>query len=295
MKSDLENRITALAACQHGVVTRRQLIELGLSRSAVYRRRDSGQLHLLHRGVYLVGPLLPPGALELAAVLASGPGSVVSHCRAASLWGPRPTRTAASGRRGSGAGLAWYARAAGSPCAGTAWHAGGAGSGHAAAKPVAGSEPVDVTVVRAHGGHRPGIRRHLADRLGDEEWTILDGIPVTTPTRTLVDLASMVGTRELEEAVARAEREGLLDREGLSASLARHRRRRGTTALRAVLEAEGGPALTRSEGDRRKDAWLLAAGIHVLRLSWRQITHEAMATAVQIGQALARAAAGRPG
>ena len=45
----------------------------------------------------------------------------------------------------------------------------------------------------------------------------------------------------------------------------------------------------RFEGDRRKDAELLAAGITVLRLTWRQITQEPLATAVQLGQALARA------
>ena len=45
----------------------------------------------------------------------------------------------------------------------------------------------------------------------------------------------------------------------------------------------------RFEGDRRRDSWLLARGIKVIRLSWRQITDEAVATAVQVGQALTRA------
>ena len=45
----------------------------------------------------------------------------------------------------------------------------------------------------------------------------------------------------------------------------------------------------RFEGDRRKDAWLLARGVKVIRLSWRQIVHEAMGTAVLVGQALALA------
>jgi very-short-patch-repair endonuclease len=48
-------------------------------------------------------------------------------------------------------------------------------------------------------------------------------------------------------------------------------------------------SLRRFESDRRRDAWLLAAGIKVVRLSWRQITDEALATVVQVGQALARA------
>jgi very-short-patch-repair endonuclease len=45
----------------------------------------------------------------------------------------------------------------------------------------------------------------------------------------------------------------------------------------------------RFENDRRKDAWLRARGITVLRLSWRQLTEEAVATAVQLGQALVHA------
>ncbi len=45
----------------------------------------------------------------------------------------------------------------------------------------------------------------------------------------------------------------------------------------------------RFEGDRRRDSWLLAHGIQVIRLSWRQITDDAVATAVQVGQALTRA------
>ncbi len=42
------------------------------------------------------------------------------------------------------------------------------------------------------------------------------------------------------------------------------------------------------EGDRRKDAQLVAGGLTVLRLSWRQITHEPMATLAQLAQTLAR-------
>jgi very-short-patch-repair endonuclease len=50
----------------------------------------------LHRGVYLVGlPVAPMHAAELAALLACGPGSVVSHRSAARLWG-MATRAARS-------------------------------------------------------------------------------------------------------------------------------------------------------------------------------------------------------
>lgn len=62
-----------LAARQHGVLTRQQLAGAGVSKGTIDRRLESGQLKPIHRGVYLVGPVLPPFALEMAACLACGP------------------------------------------------------------------------------------------------------------------------------------------------------------------------------------------------------------------------------
>jgi very-short-patch-repair endonuclease len=42
------------------------------------------------------------------------------------------------------------------------------------------------------------------------------------------------------------------------------------------------------ESDRRRDADLLAAGVRVMRLTWRQIVEEPEALLVRLGQALAR-------
>lgn len=84
-----------LAARQHGVVALSQLRELGLSASAVRSRVAAGRLHPLHRGVYAVGhPLVTMEGRWLAAVLACGPGAVLSHRSAAALWGLRPTARA---------------------------------------------------------------------------------------------------------------------------------------------------------------------------------------------------------
>jgi len=71
------------------VVSIRQLErQLGYSRKAVQREVASGRLHLLHRGVYAVGHrLLPAHGRCLAAVLACGPGALLSHRSAAWLWG----------------------------------------------------------------------------------------------------------------------------------------------------------------------------------------------------------------
>ena len=85
-----------LAGRQHGVVARRQLLELGIGRRAIARRLEARRLHPLHRGVYAVGHRdLSRRGWWMAAVLACGPGAVLSHRSAAALWGIRegsPTR-----------------------------------------------------------------------------------------------------------------------------------------------------------------------------------------------------------
>jgi very-short-patch-repair endonuclease len=48
------------------------------------------------------------------------------------------------------------------------------------------------------------------------------------------------------------------------------------------------------ERDRRRDARLAAAGIRVMRVTWRQLTREREALLVQLGRALAVGGSGRP-
>jgi very-short-patch-repair endonuclease len=77
-----------LARRQHGVVSRRQLLDSGLSRRAIQHRLARGRLHLVTGGVYAVGrPDLTLHGRWMAAVLACGPGAMLSHCSAAALWG----------------------------------------------------------------------------------------------------------------------------------------------------------------------------------------------------------------
>ncbi len=76
-----------LAARQYGHVTHAQLVQLGLAPRAIARRIQAGRLVVAHKGVYGVGHLpREPIARAAAAVLACGPGAVLSHGSAASLW-----------------------------------------------------------------------------------------------------------------------------------------------------------------------------------------------------------------
>jgi hypothetical protein len=85
--------IRGLAERQHGVVAWRQLIDLGLGKDLIHERLNSDRLVRLHRGVFAVGHgLISQRGRWLAAVLAAGPGAVLSHGSAAALWGFRKSR-----------------------------------------------------------------------------------------------------------------------------------------------------------------------------------------------------------
>jgi hypothetical protein len=77
----------ALAGRQYGVLSLAQAQDLGLSASVVHKRTTSGRLHRIHRGVYALVPaaLLSRHGHLMAAVLAGGPGAVLSHRSAAEL------------------------------------------------------------------------------------------------------------------------------------------------------------------------------------------------------------------
>lgn len=85
-----ELRMAERAACQHGVVARWQLLELGLTRRAIDLRLACGRLHVIHRGVYAVGhQVLTIQGRWMAAVLSYGPSAVLSHTDAATHWNLR--------------------------------------------------------------------------------------------------------------------------------------------------------------------------------------------------------------
>jgi len=86
-QADLDRAITALARGQHATLARQQLVALGFGRHAIDHVIGRGWLRPIHRGVYAVGPArLTAKGRWMAAVLAAGPGAVLSHRSAAALW-----------------------------------------------------------------------------------------------------------------------------------------------------------------------------------------------------------------
>jgi predicted transcriptional regulator of viral defense system len=83
--------VAALFARQWAVAALWQLEPLGLTARAVQSRSERGTLYRLHRGVYALVPphQLKPEGHWIAAVLACGPGAVLSHRSAASVHGLR--------------------------------------------------------------------------------------------------------------------------------------------------------------------------------------------------------------
>jgi very-short-patch-repair endonuclease len=77
-----------LATRQHGILTRKNLLELGYGPRSIEHRLRSGRLHPVYRGVYAVGrPEVSHEGRWMATVLACGRSALLSHRSAAALWG----------------------------------------------------------------------------------------------------------------------------------------------------------------------------------------------------------------
>jgi putative AbiEi antitoxin of type IV toxin-antitoxin system len=186
-----DRRIWALVKRQHGVISHRQLRDLGLGRSSIRWRVNSGRLHPVRRGVYAVGrPEMSPQGRWVAALLACGPGAVLSHSSAAALWG----------FGGELRGL------------------------------------IEVSLPPGRRSRRPGIRAHRRATLGAAEVTEHDGIPVTAPIRTLIDLATRLAPGLLERAVNEADKLERVRADILYASLDDHGGEPGVGRLRRLLD-----------------------------------------------------------
>jgi very-short-patch-repair endonuclease len=98
----------------------------------------------------------------------------------------------------------------------------------------------------------PGVDSHRTV-LPPDEVTVEHGIPVTTPARTLFDLAAVVTEQQLRHALNEAEIRRLASPLSLDALIARHPRRKGTQALKSALDTQRqtGETITKSRLERR--------------------------------------------
>lgn len=121
--------------------------------------------------------------------------------------------------------------------------------------------PIELTVPGRDPGHKSGLPVYRARRLDRRDVRRVRSLPVTSPARTLLDLAGVLPIEALETAVAEARARRLVRDRDLAAQLVRGRGRRGAAALRRLLDQENGPALTRSEAERRLLGLVRAAAL----------------------------------
>jgi very-short-patch-repair endonuclease len=213
-----------LADKQHGVITRQQLLQAGLSSDEIDSRIATGRLHRTWRGVYAVGrPRLTHHGWWMAAVLACGRRSLLSHVSAAALWRIRPMKGDPRAER---------------------------------RRPAV----IHLSVTGSATRLRAGIRVHRRSDLPETDRGSWQGIRVTCPARTLIDLGGMLRAAELEAAVNEADRLGLIDPESLRSAVEDHQGCEGVGALRRLLDRSTF-VLTDSELERRFIRLVRQAGL----------------------------------
>jgi hypothetical protein len=206
-----ELALMELAARQHDVVAHRQLVDLGFGPDAIGYRVRSGRLFRLYEGVYAVGrPRVTRRGRWMAAVLACGPGAVLSYRDAADLWQLLTSNALL----------------------------------------------IDVSAPGRSRNRRPGLRVHRPRRLDPEDVTVVDGIPVTTVARTIVDLAASLSLERLTYIWDAAERRRVFDLRDLQAVRARSNGRRGLRKVDALI-AQARPLPPKSRSRLERDAYEL--------------------------------------
>jgi very-short-patch-repair endonuclease len=184
-----DKMVGGLADRQHGVVGREQLLAAGVGRGAIVRALDAGRLRPVFRGVYAVGHVaLRREGWWMAALLACGEGSALSHRTAAQAWGLTTGPTL----------------------------------------------PIDVTTSTDHGRKHRQITTHRM-LLAPFDALVRDNLRLTTPSRTIVDLAATLRGRALRDVVERAQDLRRFDPNDIRETLARAPRRRGTRRLHDLI------------------------------------------------------------
>jgi very-short-patch-repair endonuclease len=301
-------RIARRAERQHGVVSRAQLRALGLGDGRTAHAVAIGRLHPVFHGVFAVGH---PGVGEqgrmLAAVLASGDGTVVSHGTAAALLGLIdfvPAAVHVIAPRQSGRGIPGIRR-------------------HYVPRPVDG----EVTICDAIPCTNPS--RTIVDLAGGLRGKSLRRVVQTAAMLRLLDLPEIDaildgprrrGSRYLREILIdwralppNARLRSLLEARlfprlaarGLPIPLCNEKLQVGGRRIevdflwpkhRVVVETDGGAShgtIAAFHEDRRRDRDLMLAGYSVLRVTWDQLDNEPEVTLATIAKLLRAASPAR--
>jgi len=122
-------------------------------------------------------------------------------------------------------------------------------------------ESIHVTVPHRHGAAPRGVQVHRTSSLSPAEIRTVQGLPVTSPARTLLDLAGELDRKDLEWAVDEALQRRLSTRDALLNQAMRATGHKGGGALAGVVERHQATGITRSTAERRFRALIRAAGL----------------------------------
>ena len=287
--------IAVLAGRQHGVVARRQLLAAGVSSRMIERRLAMGRLHRWRRGVYLVGHATPlPLATLMGAVLAAGPGAMLSHLAVGWLWGilqrsDRPIDVLVPGpRHPRPAGIRVHRV--------TSIPAGDRRERHGVPLTSSARTLVDLAALLPPDALARAVEEALVLRLV-RRGELVGALAARRGARGVAVLAGILATQS-PPSLTRSQAERRLLELVRAAGLPSPETNVGAAGFevdmlwrvqRLVVEVDGYAfhgSRAAFERDRRKDAALLAAGLRVARLSWRQIVDEPQATAVLLARLL---------
>ncbi|MGK2955113.1 MAG: endonuclease domain-containing protein [Solirubrobacterales bacterium] len=192
--------ILELAGRQYGVVSRRQLMDRGIPARSVTNRTSQISLFPVFRPVFMVGnPFLTMNGARMAALLAAGDGAALGFRSAAKLWGFLDHRNPIEVLRTQG------------------------GTSQRARIRVAGETWWPYLLVRKPRALPPS---DLTTKLG---------LALTSPERTLRDLAQLLPEQQFFRAFTEADRLELLNEGALRSVAERTRGSRGGRMFRQAV------------------------------------------------------------
>ena len=109
--------------------------------------------------------------------------------------------------------------------------------------------PSTMTVTARRNRRLPGLDVHTSERLLRRDFRRENGIRVTSPARTLLDCAPLLGQKALARAVNEALRRKLARRSDLADVVKRFPHHRGARRLAGFVDAKGGPTRSGWEDD----------------------------------------------